>query len=285
MVSPYDPRDYTGTKQFYVPTAAYPPKNRDPTTQDLKNPFNGGYYKISTVWVNQTTDIPWMLVDVDGNVATWVPLLGGDLVLIELQTKLSEDFLTQGSSGLNIDVSGAATVATGQAAPDRSGVWQFSTGASPTGSSSCSFTGIYAGDGVMRFKTAIKLEDLSTISEEFTVSSGYGNYPSEGAFLVYDRLVHGANWQFITTDSGGSTVIDTGVAVVADTWLDFQLIFNAAGTQVEALIEGVSVGVSSTNISSAAFTTGNYIIKSAGTTARVMYCDYVVFEKQYTTPR
>lgn len=285
MVSPYDPRDYLGTKQFYVPTAAYPTKFRDPTVADTRNPTAGGYYKISTIWVNQQTGIPWMLVDVEGNTATWVPLLGGDIVLINNQSRLIEDFMVQSPQGLSIDVSANSSAALTQATSGRSGVWGFSTSVSATGVSSCSFAGLFAGGGVMTYQTAIKLEDLSTVSEEFTIGAGYGIYNSEGAYLVYDRLNYGTNWQFITTDGIGSTVVDTGVAVVADTWYTFEVIFNADGTSVQAFIDGSNVGSINTNISSVAFTCGNFIRKSAGTTPRLMYCDYVVFEKQYTTPR
>lgn len=77
MVSPLDPTKYLGTQQWYVPVALQNKKLRDPTTADVKNPTAGGNYKISTIWVNQMTNLPWMLTNVSGNIATWVALGGG----------------------------------------------------------------------------------------------------------------------------------------------------------------------------------------------------------------
>ena len=60
MVSPYSPTKSRGPRQAYVPATIWPPKTSDPTSDDTMNPATGGAYTVSTVWINSSTNIPWM---------------------------------------------------------------------------------------------------------------------------------------------------------------------------------------------------------------------------------
>jgi len=54
-----------------VDTIARVSRSRAPTTADYRRPENNKYYEISTIWMDETTDTPYILVDITANVATW----------------------------------------------------------------------------------------------------------------------------------------------------------------------------------------------------------------------
>jgi len=79
MVSPYQPLDYTGNKEFYVP---YVTRNRDPlppqaASADFRNPSTGRLYPLSQIWRNSVTNDIWMLVDISSNLGNWKKITGG----------------------------------------------------------------------------------------------------------------------------------------------------------------------------------------------------------------
>lgn len=55
-----------------VPMASGAPFQRDPTTSDLFDPKVGGYYKIGTIWPNESTGGVWVLAQISGGVASWL---------------------------------------------------------------------------------------------------------------------------------------------------------------------------------------------------------------------
>lgn len=65
---------YTGQNYRFTPTYV---RQRDPTTLDLKDPANQGYYPINSLWTNKTNQNLWVLVGIIANVAKWVMLSTG----------------------------------------------------------------------------------------------------------------------------------------------------------------------------------------------------------------
>lgn len=125
---------------------------------------------------------------------------------------------------------------------------------------------------------------LSTVGEEFIDRIGWHNSstsaaPTNGIYFEYDRLGFGANWQAVTNKGGTTTREDTGVAV-ATGWVFLKIVvtndadakFYIGGTLVETITTNIP------NASANAVGIALQKIKSAGTTARVSYCDFVDYK-------
>lgn len=130
-----------------------------------------------------------------------------------------------------------------------------------------------------RFRQA--LSALSDGTDTYTVYLGFGDNVNagthtEGAFFRYTHGTNGGRWQAVTVTGGVETAEDTGVTPVAGVYDIFQIVVNAAGTQVDFYINGTKTNDITTTIPGASSGTGlNFkIVKSAGTTARSMYQDW-----------
>lgn len=87
---------YTGQNYQFVPAYA---RNRDPTTNDLRDPRNQGYYSLPSVWINTASQEIWVLVkrvSIQNGGATWVPLSGGAGSVIMLQTDIVDTDIPPG---------------------------------------------------------------------------------------------------------------------------------------------------------------------------------------------
>lgn len=65
---------YTGQNYQFTPAYA---RNRDPTTNDIRDPKNQGYYPFTALWINKTNSNLWALVKIANNLATWILLSAG----------------------------------------------------------------------------------------------------------------------------------------------------------------------------------------------------------------
>jgi hypothetical protein len=65
---------YTGQNYNFAPAYV---RTRDPTTNDLRDPKNQGYYPFTALWINKTNNNLWSLVSVASNLATWILLTSG----------------------------------------------------------------------------------------------------------------------------------------------------------------------------------------------------------------
>lgn len=70
MQNPKKPTKYTGPDEYYCPSVNVPARYSDPTSGDYKDPLTGGIYKVCSIWLNQTTNSPWMF----GSNKTWFQL-------------------------------------------------------------------------------------------------------------------------------------------------------------------------------------------------------------------
>ncbi len=132
-----------------------------------------------------------------------------------------------------------------------------------------------AGASYVEWRVMIKTPDqLSDATESYTIIVGSPDYNTTGvgAFLLYTHSVNGGKWQLNARQSALTTA-DSGVTVAAATWYDLRMTYN--GTQIEFFLGGASVGTISTNIPNNFIGPGFLIQKSAGTTARIMYADYM----------
>lgn len=132
----------------------------------------------------------------------------------------------------------------------------------------------------LRYATSISLDNLSDGTNTYNVRCGWMDAsnptgePSNGVYFRYTHGTNSGNWQFVARSGGTETVINTGTAPLTGTSTMQSLIVAVSpnGSACEGYIDGVSVGVTTTNIPTSA-NMGYYsqIEKTAGTTARILY--------------
>ncbi len=179
----------------------------------------------------------------------------------------------------------------------RPGIAQFQTGTTTTGYAALLLDNVSLGNfqfgaGVYTYETDIRLEDLSDGTETYTIYIGFidknTTLPTDGAYFKYTDVGGGSatpNWYMSCSAASTRTETDTGTAVAADTWIRLKIVVNADASSVEFFINGVSAGTVTTNIPTAYTDAGMIIIKSAGTTNRKMYSDWVWIHYDLTTTR
>lgn len=171
---------------------------------------------------------------------------------------------------------------------NRAGVISVRTGSSAISAPTVSL-GSVAGTSISSvpytWECELQIGNLSTVTEEFSLREGFGSVNTSAAFInglwfEYNRLASGDFWMIKTISSAaGSTTNVLSVPVLADTWYILKIVINAAGTSAEFFINGASVGVITTNIpvgTSRPVLPIMQIIKSAGTTDRIMYLSWAV---------
>jgi hypothetical protein len=197
-------------------------------------------------------------------------VINGDMVLGGV-TPLSS---TAGGAGASAALSGSTFGA------DRPGVATLQTGTDTTGFASLA-TVIHEVNGGSIFTSEIKINNLSTVSDEFQVWVGWGNTANasdftNGYFFRYRRTAS-TNWQICTLNSTTETAVNTATAVQENAWITLQLKINDNRDVVEYFVNGNRVGVVNTNLpASNAFLYGvAKVVKSAGTTNRTVDVDLV----------
>jgi hypothetical protein len=151
------------------------------------------------------------------------------------------------------------------------------------------------GAGVYTIEADIYIPALSTAAETYTLRFGFGDVTNadfvDGAYFEYTDVGGGTptpKWYRCTASNSTRTKTVTTVDAIAGEWIRLKVVVNAAGTSVEYFINGVSVGVVTTNIpTGGGRETGTmyHIVKSAGTTDRAAFIDWVWFHVDLTTSR
>lgn len=145
-----------------------------------------------------------------------------------------------------------------------------------------------------RTKWRMALSDVSDGTESFEVRVGVmdgisaGSPANNGAFFRYTHSANSGKWEAVTALGGTETTEDTGIAAAADGYHTFEIVSNEDATSVAFYIDGVLVAEITTNIINADDELAGLactIIKTAGSTARMLYIDYFEFEVTRTTPR
>lgn len=149
------------------------------------------------------------------------------------------------------------------------------------------------GNGTLTAETALKLVNLSDGTDTYTAYIGVWNDPtvspsstSGGYWFQYTHSANSGNWTINSASGSATTSSNTSTAVAANTWVRLGIVVNSTNTSVEFFINGSSVGTISTNMSPAlSNSVANRIVKSAGTSSRTLNCDYLYFQKLFSTPR
>jgi hypothetical protein len=176
------------------------------------------------------------------------------------------------------------------------GVIKFSTGSTASGRaglvmatpSATMQNGFVSGSGKGKQEFMLLLPTLSVLAEEYIVTLGSIRHASadvqaNAIMFQFDRLNSGDNWQCVTASGGSVTTTDSGVAVVAGTWI--RLTITMVSGEVKFYIDGVLVATHSTNIPSVNIVPALKIQKTNGTTAREMHADYFAHYIRFGTPR
>lgn len=215
--------------------------------------------------------------------------------------EIHNDFFTASTLfGLTNTVSGTgATVTAVSSQAGRCGILNLTTGTTTTGRAALSSSGtaIRLDGGVGVFQASININTLSNATERYQLVIGYLDTVTaaaqvDGCFVFYDESgttnggTASANWQYCASANSVRTTNASSVAV-ATGWVTVKVVVNSS-TSAEFFINGVSLGTITTNIPNGASRDtgfGILIIKSAGTTARTIDCDYINVKHTFTSPR
>lgn len=170
---------------------------------------------------------------------------------------------------------------------------QFSTGTTTTGLAFSHFgtSGAYAPISMnattrFNFQTRVRLEDLSDGTETYEAFMGFGDFQNssagqtDGVYFTYTHSVSSGQWVCVTENNNTQTTSASGVTVAADT--DYLLTISVYDTHAIFYINGTQVADITTNIP---YTTARStsviesLLKSAGTTARLMYVEKIEWGK------
>lgn len=214
-----------------------------------------------------------------------------------------DDFLGSttglGTSGLWQSWSGGAGAAQQYLTADidnsHPGVINCTTGTTSTGrcgqgmsaSATSMANGYILGTNDFEVEALIKITTLSTVGEEFVITLGSIRHSTADAqanavMFQYDRL-NSTNWRCITVAASSQTTTDSGVAVVAGSWIKLKILANT--TSARFYINGSLVATNSTNLPTVNIVPGFKIQKSAGTTSRDFSIDYFKTYKRFNTAR
>lgn len=141
-----------------------------------------------------------------------------------------------------------------------------------------------------KFETLIRLQFLSTATDEYQVRVGFGDATAgdftNGVYIEYDRTAS-LNWRCKSSKAATRTTVDSGVAVAATTWVKLAMVYS--GGVVTCFVNGTAIGTTiATNLPN---TSANLFVpivqyaKSAGTSAETLSLDYYDMDMEFTTPR
>jgi hypothetical protein len=220
-----------------------------------------------------------------------------DGVNTDVRYFFQDDFLTELSIypySINSGSSGWST--SGQDATEKSfGVYSLETqtntngGAVALGNNGAGF--IFGYGHTITLKMRISLSALSDGTDTYTAYLGFIDNSSAGDHVdgCYFRYTHGTNsgkWEAVNSSNSTRTAVDTGVTAVTTNQI-FTITVNSDASSVSFEIDGTSV-TNTTNIPTGAGRETKYgfkIEKSAGTTNRLIYCDWYSILLTRTTAR
>lgn len=182
------------------------------------------------------------------------------------------------------------------------GVCELTTGSQAAGRASVSagsaanLNQIRLGGGRAMFTAIIKVPVASDGTETYTLRLGFGDSSTadftDGVYFEHDSS--SANWSFKAANNSTRSTVLTTTAVDTSGWIRLEIIVAADGSSANAYINGVEVVASSGTypiVSNIPTTSGRHvgviaaIIKSAGTTSRVVPIDYIGANIKFTSLR
>jgi hypothetical protein len=199
----------------------------------------------------------------------------------------SQSFSTSGA------VLGVASFATGTTT---TGVCGISMDAN-TSESTAANVPFYLGGGIITLEfCTLGVSALSNNTDTYTLWFGWGyssggqiidDVVTYGVYFVYTNGTNSGNWVGSCTDPGGTSSTNGSTGPVVAGAQTLKIIINAAATSVSFYINDVLMGSPVTNNIPAAQPLSPYctILKSAGTTSRLVYIDSARYEVDFTSPR
>jgi hypothetical protein len=174
--------------------------------------------------------------------------------------------------------------------PSQIGIVYCSTGTDTTGRA-----GVISAAGALRFaggrhrvRWDIKLNNLSDGTDTYTVRIGFldlvSGEPVDGCYFRYTHSVNGGKWQAVTRSNDVETATDTNVAA-GTAWAYLEIEIGADANSAAFYAGGTLRATNTTNIPSGAGRLtglGAGIIKSAGTTARLLLLDLMAYSFERT---
>lgn len=214
------------------------------------------------------------------------------------RTSVNGAMLIESASGVAADVD--CNVVASQV--NHPGIASMTTGTDTTGYASLisrSSSAIVLGGGVWNFRAIFYVPVLSDGTDTYTLRVGLGDSsagadPVDGVQLRYSHGVNSGKFQAVTRSNSTETATDTGVTVTADVWYRLDIIVNADASSVAFYLREDDTGDSTlvaTNTTNIPTGTGREtgvqvsVIKSAGTTARLVHVDYVSGRCAFTDQR
>jgi hypothetical protein len=148
---------------------------------------------------------------------------------------------------------------------------------------------IFGNNKTVVFETSLLFPILSTITEEYTFQIGYGetvgNDQVDGVYFEYNRLTNDDFWTFKTASNNIRTTLKSSIPIVNNTFIKLRIEVSHNGEQALGFVNDVPVGLITTNIPTTAGRISDWIIriqKSAGTTTRLVFVDYLTERIYYT---
>ncbi len=201
-----------------------------------------------------------------------------------LGSQLGWEITTSGTGSGVIHVAGPTSIT-------NPGVLQLETGTTSSGSAQITTgtsAGIIIGGGQVVCESLIRIEDLATVSNDFTLLVGLFDFGlNDGIYFRYNRA-SSTNWQIVAIRNGTESSTNTSVVVTEDQWIKLKFVVNASATSVEYFINGTSAGTQTTNLPSGSvddIVPNISITKTAGTSERVIYIDLFRLQIALTTAR
>lgn len=171
------------------------------------------------------------------------------------------------------------------------------TGTTTTGRSS-QYDGdesLWFGNGwTWMLETRACVDVLADATNDYAVYLGFcdnnavAGEPNDGAYFKYVRSVTNTFWVATTANNGTRTTTVTAIAPTVLVMQVFRINVNEAANSVEFRIDGNLVATHNTNIPTASARStgiGQKIQKSAGTTSRSLYIDYIHLQGSRNTDR
>lgn len=115
---------------------------------------------------------------------------------------------------------------------------------------------ILFGKGQACFAAKVRFPTLSDLTNTYTFRAGFINSitaeSSNGVFFRYTNAIGSGVFQAVTRSNNVETAANTTVTAAANTFYNFEINVNAAGTSAEFKINGAVVATITTNIPTAA---------------------------------
>lgn len=212
---------------------------------------------------------------------------------------IHEDWVSAGSAGATgwtaFPAGTGATTSVDQTNADskHQGVLGLSFGTTATGRCSLALGAPNLPNMLMptwaKFEALLLIQWLSVSTDEYALRVGFGDSTAvdftNGMYIEYSRP-SSVNWVLKTSKAGVRTSVDSGIAVVNNSWIKLAAIHNNG--VVTGYINGTAIGTTiTTNIPGASqpFVPIVQYQKSTGTSAELLSIDYFDIQMEFGTAR